>query len=76
MSHTLSHVFIQSFLLKAKGPTIIVFSSSVTKFCFLGISFKPTIDEDLLIRNRTSVGPDLPKIRREVFDATVMSVRK
>ena len=58
----MTHEFIQSFLLKAKGPIIMVFSSSVIKFCFFGISLRPTIDEDLLIRNRSSVGFGFPEI--------------
>ena len=59
---TLSHEFIHIFLLKAKGPIIIVFSSSEIKFCFFGLSLRPTIDEDLLIRNRSSVGFGFPEI--------------
>ena len=73
---TLSHNFIHSFLLKAKGPIIMVFSSSVIKFCFFGISLRPTIDEDLLIRNRSSVGFGFPEIIFKVVWLTLMSVSK
>ena len=74
MSHTFSYEFIHSFLLKAKGPIIMVFSSSVIKFCFFGISLRPTIDEDLLIRNRSSVGFGFPEIIFQVVWVTLASV--
>ena len=67
----MGRTFIQSFLLNAKGPIIIVFSSSVIKFCFFGISLRPTIEEDLLIFNRSSVGFGFPrkKYRGTILDS-------
>ena len=61
--------FIYSFLLNAKGPIIIVFSSSVMRFCFFGISLRPTIEDDLLIFNRSSVGFGFPK---EIYGAATL----